>query len=361
MENQTELVVILPPDVQALANNVADEKKEVVISVLNTVFSKTSEWKKQVDSIEVKDINDKVSINMADVIRKAAKDERLVFEKMFDAKREEVQQQMLSYKTEDSLWLKAKQTMQILTKEVEEIAKYKADYVKRYEAEQKELKTQQRMIDVAKFNTEIERVEFENMSDETFSKFLSGLEKDYNDRIEAEKKAEEERLEAERLEKERIAKLEADAERLRKEAIEKEKALEKERKENARLAKIEAEKQAEIQAELKAKADAERKALEEKARIEKEKADKIAAELKAKQDAEIKAQQEKEKAEKEAAEAAKKAAKAPDKEKLMSWVASIKPTINIQLKSKEATELCDEIISKFAGFQKWAKSEIEKL
>jgi hypothetical protein len=49
---------------------------------------------------------------------------------------------MLSYKTEDQLWLKAKQTMQILTKEIEENARWKEETRQRFEAEQKELKAE---------------------------------------------------------------------------------------------------------------------------------------------------------------------------------------------------------------------------
>ncbi len=123
----------------------------------------------------------------------AVRAERLEAEKKFDSKRDEVQAKMLSFKTEDSLWLKAKQTMQILTKELEEVAKWKEETKERFDAEQRELKIQDRILKVQKFNPNIQRSEFESMSDETFNSFLSGLEASYLAQIEAERKAEEAR------------------------------------------------------------------------------------------------------------------------------------------------------------------------
>ena len=121
---------------------------------------------------------------------------------------------MLSYKTEDQLWLKAKQTMQILTKEIEENARWKEETRARFEAEQKELKTKQRMLQVSKIAPEIQIAEFENMSDESFNLFVAGIEKQYNDRIEAEKKAEAERIAKEKAEAEERERIRIENERL---------------------------------------------------------------------------------------------------------------------------------------------------
>jgi len=69
---------------------------------------------------------------------------------------------------------------------------------------------------------------------------------------------------------------------------------------------------------------------------------KAAAELKAKQQAE------------------EKAAKAPDKEKLIEFIEML--TIEIpKLKTKEAEIIANEINTKFIGFRNWAKKEAEKL
>lgn len=199
MENQS--IEMLPAEVAQIAQNVSVEKRNEVQVVLNQVFNGVAKMREQLDTIVVEDENDKTNMKLANTIRLGVRQVRLDAEKTFDAKRGEVQQQMLSYKTEDSLWLKAKQTMQILTKEIEEQARWKEETKIRFEAEQKELATQQRMLKVAKVAPEVLRSEFENMSEETFVMFFGGLTKAYNDRLENEKKAEEELIEKEKATK----------------------------------------------------------------------------------------------------------------------------------------------------------------
>jgi hypothetical protein len=198
METENAVVVILPNEVQELAVKVSADKQKEVSNVLTQIFTGTADWKQQADSIVVKDINDKMSIQMADAGRRNVKTARLAAEKIFDAKRDEVQQIKAEYDLEDKLWLKAKQTMQLLFKDVENTFEYKAKFAERYEAEQKELRTQNQIEKVKPF-AELNRFEFENMSEEMFTIFLTGTEKSYDDWIEAEQKAEDERIEQGRI------------------------------------------------------------------------------------------------------------------------------------------------------------------
>lgn len=333
MENQ--LIEALPAEVAQIAQNVSVEKRSEVQNVLNHVFNGVSKMREQLESVVVQDENDKTNMKLANTIRLGVRQVRLDAEKTFDAKRAEVQTQMLSYKTEDQLWLKAKQTMQILTKEIEENARRKEETRKRFEAEQKELKTQQRMLQISKVAPEVPRVEFENMSDESFAVFYAGIEKQYNDRIEAQRKAEEERIAKEKVEAEARKQQRLENERLKAEAEAKEKQLaeerakaaaerkaleEKARKEKAAAeAKLKAEREAKekLEAELKAKAEAEQKA-------KKEAEAKAAAELKAKQDAE------------------KKAKAAPDKAKLNDFAKMLDELTLPELKSEEANKVLSD-------------------
>jgi hypothetical protein len=338
MENQT-----MPQELATIAQNVSVEKRNEVQSVLNHVFNGVSKMREQLDTVVVDNENDKTNMKLANTIRLGVRQVRLEAEKTFDAKRSEVQQAMLSYKTEDQLWLKAKQTMQILTKEIEEQARWKEETRERYDAEQKELKAQQRMVQVSKFAPEIQRHEFENMSDTVFETFLAGIEKSYNDRIEAEKKAEEARIAKEKADAEERERIRIENERLKAEAEEKEKQLAAER------AKAEEEKKA---IEDKAKkereaAEAKLKAEQEAARIAAEKAAaekaKLEAELKAKADAEAKAKKEAEA--KAAAElkakqdAEKKAKAAPDKVKLIEFAKMLEGLDLADLKSEDANKI----------------------
>lgn len=392
MENQ----LLLPQEVAQIAEGVSVEKRTEVEAVLAHVFNGVKKMRDQLDGVIVVDENDKVSMKLANTIRLAVRQTRLSAEKQFDAKRAEVQQQMLSYKTEDKLWLRAKQIMQDLTKEIEDTAKWKEETAKRYEADQRELKIQQRMVQVAKFAPEITRPEFEYMSDETFNSFVSGLEKAYNERIEAERKAEEKRIADEKkAEEERIA-MEA-AQKLHEErknqilpywnfipfaqrsmdfstlseaewkerfdwtVSEKQKdddAKEVQRIENERLKKEAEEKEALLKAE-QAKAAAEKKKAEEKAEAERKAAAaaaKKAADEKAALEAQIKAKEEaEEKSRKEAKEAAEaerkakeaaelKAKNAPDKEKLLAFVETLKWLPLPELQGQAAKDILGEAI-----------------
>lgn len=334
-ETKKELAVVLPPEITDLASKVSEEKRIEVQNVLNQVFAGTADWKKQVDAIEVKGINDKLSIQLADTARINAKNARLAAEKIFDSKRESVQQKKSEYDLEDKLWLKAKQTMQILFKDIEDSAKWKAETVKRYETEQKELQTQLRIERVKVFNPEIERSEIENMSQQMFDIFLSGIEKAYNDKKEAELKAEFERIAKEKAIQEEQEQIRKENERLKKEAEEKEKALEIERK------KIEAENQAKFEAERK-----EREIIyaELKAKEAKERAGKLAIEAR----------------EKEKKESELKASMAPDKEKLEKWINAIELP-KLTLSTVNATATAAVINEKLEAFKNWALKQIENL
>ncbi|HRH83549.1 MAG TPA: hypothetical protein PK210_04865, partial [Bacteroidia bacterium] len=148
---------VLPEEVASIAKNVSVEKRNEVQSVLNQVFIGVSKMREQLDNVTVTDVNDKVNMKLANTIRLGVRQVRLDAEKTFDAKRSEVQAQMLSFKTEDQLWLKAKQTMQILTKEIEENARWKEETKERYDAEQRELKIRQRMVKVSKVSDCVDR------------------------------------------------------------------------------------------------------------------------------------------------------------------------------------------------------------
>jgi hypothetical protein len=242
-----ENLIVLPEEVAYIAQSVSDEKRNEVQAVLNHVFNGVSKMREQLESVVVADENDKINMKLANAIRLGVKQVRLEAEKTFDAKRAEVQAQMISFKTEDQLWLKAKQTMQILAKEIEEQARWKEETKQRFDAEQKELQTQQRILQVSKFAPEIQRSEFENMTDEGFRMFLSGIEKTHNDKIEAEKIANEERIAKEKAEAEERERIRLENERFKAEAEERERIISEEKK----------------------KLEAERKAIEEKAKKKK--------------------------------------------------------------------------------------------
>jgi hypothetical protein len=325
-------------EVTKIAENVSIEKRNEVQSVLNSVFDGVLKMREQLENVVVENENDKKNMKLANTIRLGVRQVRLEAEKIFDAKRAEVQQQMLSYKTEDQLWLKAKQTMQILTKEIEEQARWKEETKQRFEAEQKELKVKERILKIQIIAPEINRSEYENMSDENFKLFYEGLEKKHQEKIEAEKKASEEKLAKDKAEAEERERIRIENERLKAEAAAKEKQLAEER------AKAEAQRK-----ELEEKVKREKQAAEAKIKAEREEKAKLEAELKEKAEAEEKLKKEQEaklaaelKAKKEAE---RKAKAAPDKIKLELLAAKIDELSNypIDLKSQEAIHILEDV------------------
>jgi len=341
-------IITLPTEVNELAVKVSANKQAEVQTVLQQIFTGTDEWEKQVDAIEVKGIDDKMSIQLAEVARKNSKQARLSAEKIFDAKREEVQNLKAEFDLEDKLWLKAKQVMQIKFKSIEDKAEWKANFVKRYEAEQKELRTQKRINEVSKY-AEINRIEFEAMSDESFDSFLNGLKSTYEAKIESERKAEEERIAKEKADAEARDQQRLENERLKAEAEKREKEIEAERKANEQKLADE---------RAKAKAEADRIEAENKAKLkaEQEAKAKLEAELQVKKDAEIKAENERKQAELKAKAEAEKIAKAPIKKQLSIWVDGFSiAEINVENEKKTL------IKEKFEAFKKWAKNEIDSI
>lgn len=374
----------LPQEVAQIAKGVTAEKQNEVQQVLNHVFNGVEKMRQQLDVVDVKDHTDTTNMKLARTIRLGVREVRLDAEKTLDAKRSEVQAKMLAYKTEDALWLKAKQTMQILTKEIEAQAKWKEETQKRYEQEQAELKLQQRLAKVQALRPDIQREEIENMSENMFEVFYQGLQKAEQERIEAEKKAEQERIERQRIQqlheerKELLIpywnfvpeafkalnmgmatdmEFKSVLEQSKKAFEEDEAEREKQRKEAERL-KAEAEAREKKFAEERAKQDSILKA-------EREAKAKAEAELKAKQEAEAKAKAESEakaKAESEAKkEAERKALAAPDKEKLLYLSEQFKAVPLPYLKTKEAIEILSNIETLVAKLTNYINEKANQL
>ena len=295
-------------------------------------------------------------MSIADTARLNVKKARREAEKLFDAKRDEVQRLKAEFDLEDKLWLKSKQIMQEMFKSLEQEAEYKANTLKRYEIEQKEIRTQERLQKVIVYNPTVSRFDIENLSDEMFNVFISGLEKEYNDRIEAEQKAEAERIAKEKAEAAERERIRLENERLKAEAEAKQKEIE------AANAKAEQERKAlELKAQKEREEAAEKLRKEQEvARIAAEKAAaekaKLEAQLREQKEAEERAANEKRIAAEKAQKEADKLAKAPVKKQLSVWVNSF----SIQNAPIE-NEVSKVITEKFASFKNWSLQQIENL
>ena len=230
-----------------------------------------------------------------------------------------------------------------------------------FEAAQK-AKLPARIEKLASIDISVEDAELLKMSDEQFNTvFNQFYEQKLAEKAEA-LKQEQQRIAAEAAEKERLRQIEVEKEnqRLKAEQAKKDAEIEAERAEvrkreaaQEELRRIEQEKSDKL-------LEQQRKEADKKLKAEREAREKIEAELKAKQDAEAKIKADHEAAEKLRIAAEKKAAKAPDKEKLTKWVADMQIGLTPNL-GGEAHKLACDIHVKLEGFKKWANEQIEKL
>jgi len=194
------------------------------------------------------------------------------------------------------------------------------------------------------------------MEADVWEAYLSAKITAHNQRIAAEKQAEEERIAKEQAEAEERERIRLENERLKKEAEEKELLLAAER------AKVEEERKA-----AEAKAKLEREAIEQKAAEErklqeealrKEREEKEKLEMALREKARLEAEQERQRLEEEERKQKEAAAlaKAPIKKQLKSWANEFTlPATTVE------SDVRKEIETKFEGFKKWANELIEKM
>jgi hypothetical protein len=371
----------------------AEEKKDVVKSLLAPFFAKAEEWKTQVDSIEITDPSQTDKMALAKTGRLQLRRYRLDAEKLIKEQREIVKARMADDVLEDKLLLRSGQMVVAVFDNLETKLEHKEKFAERWESEQREIRRQERLAIIAEFNA-VEMPGLADFPQDAFDAYVTGL----RAKRDAEIKAEQDRIEAERKvnlhndRKSRLAKYEdfipefnslnfgemdeAKFIEIGTQAkVEKDKhdaEQEKVRKENERL-RIEAEekerkRQAEIKAEqdrqekervareaearrIQAEADAKLKVEQEKARKAQEDAENLRKAEQARIDAEnarIKEEQEKQEALQAQSESVR----------LESWINSFELPQPPQGKYTKKTQATISVIqAKFEAFKKWAQTE----
>jgi hypothetical protein len=217
-----------------------------------------------------------------------------------------------------------KNTQAFASGEKEKTLKAIEDHYENMERERTE-KLRVERLEMIKPYTEIEPLALGHMEQAVFDNLLAGFKTAYEVRVAAEKKAEEERLAAIEAEKKRQEEMRLENEKLKKEAEERE-----------RLAEIERKKQAKVLAEQKAKADRERAVLLAKQEEERKERERLEKELRTKEEAERKEKERIEYERKKQIELEKKAARAPDKTKIIALSETIGKIELPEVKSEEA-------------------------
>lgn len=202
-----------------------------------------------------------------------------------------------------------------------------------------------RVVELSKYVEDAFERNLSIMENDVWDAYLTTKKKEFNDRIESEKQAEQERIAKEKAEAERIKAQEIENAKLKAEAEAREKKLEKERIEREKLEAAKEQERAKERAEMEAKLKAEAKA---KAKIEVE----LQAKKEAEKQVEINRLKELEKEKQEA----EKQSKAPIKKQLNIWIDGF--SLGKPISENSTTILIED---KFESFRNWAKIEVEKL
>jgi hypothetical protein len=283
-DSSTQLVTLVK------SANLEEQSTQLVLKTFQPLVARVTEWKTKIDAIIPKDREptkeecatikrtrlDLVKIRTgADKERKRLKADALAFGKAIDGANN--------------------QLVELITP-LEEQLEAAEKFAERREAERKAKLKTDRETAIAPYGLDITFYNFGEMSQEAFDQILSMAKTAQEAKIAAAKKTEEERIAKEKAEAEERERIRVENERLRREAAERERIAAEER------AKAEAERRA-----IEEKARKEREAAEAKLRAEREAAEaKLRAERAA---AEAAAKAEREKAEKAQREAAEKARK----------------------------------------------------
>lgn len=222
------------------------------------------------------------------------------------------------------------------------------------------------------------------MEEDVFNAYYNSKKKEYEDRLAAEKKAEEERLETIRIQKlngerrelllpyyqfwsEELketnlgeldqAVIDNTLNSLKELKDQHDKEQEQIRKEKEKLEKEAEKKRKEHEAQLKK----EREERERVEKIEREKREKLEAELKAKEEAERKEKQRLLDEEQARLKAEKKARLAPDKDKLLNYAEAINNLELPELKSMDTAQVLADIIKKVSDTIEFIKEKAESL
>jgi fused signal recognition particle receptor len=242
------------------------------------------------------------------------------------------------------------------------------EYAERQEQQRKAKLAQERAEKILAVEGNVAGISLGDLEEEQFADMLKGATLVFEAKKEELRKAEEARVAKEKADKEEQERIRLENERLKKEAEEQEKILAQERI-KAQIATEEVRKERES-AEAKHRADAlkallEQRRIEAQAKAAQELADKKAKEeriAREKLEAEIAAQKKAQDDELSRQEALrKKAAAAPDKEKILAFASVVKALKMVNLTTDKGKTIQAEIAAKTVAFSKWIENKTTEL
>lgn len=193
MEEQIELI-IEENKLSVILNESGLEKSksQILLEKFQDYFKIASEWERKTKELVINDISQIAEMKMCREAYKVMKDKVVDVEK---TRKELKESSLREGQTIDSI----AKILKNLIEPIRDELKAKSEYKERKEAELKEQIKQDRLTKLTPFNIAIDSNLIGNMTEEMFNSYFNGVEKDFKDKQEAERKAELERIKEQEL------------------------------------------------------------------------------------------------------------------------------------------------------------------
>jgi hypothetical protein len=321
-----------------------------------SAFEQAETWREKALAIKVTSLADKEAMKQAREMRLVLKNIRVEAEKKRKALKEDALVMGRAIDGVNNLLLAAIQPLERHLEEQERFAERLAEQ----ERQRRLSERTEALQPYLEANQVIPALDA--MTDDQFAKYLEDAKLLHAAKLEAAKKAEAERIAREQAEAAERERLRIENERLRAEAAEREAKAKAEREAAEKAQREAAEKARKEREAIEAKAKAEREAAElelNRIKAEQEAAAKKEREAREKLERELAAKKAAEEAKAKAeAEAIKKAAQAPDKEKLLLIAESVRSIKMPSVSTDEAKRILADISTKRDNFAKWIENQI---
>lgn len=296
----------------AQESGLEESKTELLLKSFTSYFDRAKEIAQEAKSIEVTDEKQTQKMAIARGRRLELKSIRVEAEK---TRKELKEQSLREGKAIDGI----ANVIKALIVPVEEYLEKQEKYAEILEAARKERQLNDRTEKLQKYVEDASMFNLADISDEVFSTLLSTHKKAYEDKIQAEKRAEEDRIKREAEERKEQERIRKENKQLKKDAAIREAKIKKERLAQQKQMEVERKKREAVEARIQA----EKEKQEHEARIqrEKEEAEKLARE-----------------------EEQRKKLLAPDKEKLLELANSIELISMPHVSSREAGMVISKVI-----------------
>lgn len=337
---------------------VVPEREQLPASLLSNIetgfkaaFEQAEKWRVQALAIQVTSLEQTIEMKQARLLRLELKNTRVAADKVRKSLKADA---LLMGRAIDGVYNMLEAAIVPLERHLDEQEKF----AERLAEAERQATLARRTAELAPYISEGQIIPaLDVMSADQFANYLADAKTLYTAKIEQAQRAESERIAREQAEAAERERQRIELERLRKEAVEREAAAKAER-------------------EAAAKAKAERDALEAAAKAEREAAEKELARIKAeaetaaRKERAAREQAEKELAAKKAAEemqaaaaiaAEKKAARAPDKQKALTFASTVRTLKTPEATTSEGKAVMAEITAKIEGFAKWIEVQATTL